>query len=594
MGATLSQLRQLMTGRRRTESGAASLSLTPARVLRWGVLLLLLGPTALGLAGLVAPAFGLWPTLGFEHVSDVAWQRWWALPGLADGFRLTLISGVGGTLLAILLTLGWLTAAAGTAFGERLERLLAPVLAMPHLALALGLLWLAAPSGVLMRLLLAPFEVLVPPQFPLPDAHGITLAIGLALKEAPFLMLMAQTALSRLPVRAQLQAGQALGYSIPQLRWRILMPQVIRAIALPIGAVLAYSLAVVDVAQVLGPTRTPTLAVRLVELWRDSDPTARLPASVGALVLALLVIVMMALGAALGRQLLRWHRDWTLNNPPARACEVSGPASVARGAKSESISRIIRIMLGIVTVTSLLAFAVIALQSLARSWFFPSLLPTRWGLESWQQALAGLGDAFTNSLWLAMLVATLSVILSVAVFERERESGRLRGFVVCLYLPLLLPQASFLFGFQVGWLSLGASPGWPGVVIGHLLFTLPYAWLTLAGPWARFDVRLEQAARLLGSSRLEALIGIRLRLMLRPLAISWAVAFAVSIAQYVPTVVLGGGRVPTLTTETLALATGADPRLTAVAACLQACLPLLIFLLARWVPAGRAVVPTRG
>ena len=583
MGATLSQLTQWLAERWRAERPAGRLALTPARLLRWAVLLLLLGPTALGLAGLVAPALGLWPALGFEEVSAIAWQRWWALPGLADGLRLTLVSGIGGTLLAVLLTMGWLAAAAGTRFGERLERLLAPVLAMPHLALALGLLWLAAPSGVLMRLLLAPFEVLVPPQYPLPDAHGITLALGLALKEAPFLMLMAQTALSRLPVTAQLQAGQALGYNIPQLRWRILMPQVMRAIALPIGAVLAYSLAVVDVAQVLGPTRTPTLAVRLVELWRDSDPSSRLPASVGALLLALLVIVVMALGAALGRYLLNRHRDWVLDNPAPRA-------AVRKGQRG----RVIRVLLGTVTAVSLLAFAVIAVQSLARSWFFPSLLPARWGLESWQQALSGLGGAFSNSLWLAVLVATLAVMLSVAVFEREREVGRLRGFVVCLYLPLLLPQASFLFGFQVGWLSLGADPGWVGVVIGHLLFALPYAWLTLAGPWARFDVRLEQAARLLGRSRLEVLIGIRLRLMLRPLAISWAVAFAVSIAQYVPTVVLGGGRVPTLTTETLALATGADPRLTAVAACLQACLPLLIFLLARAVPAGRALAPIRG
>ncbi|WP_084207970.1 ABC transporter permease [Cobetia marina] len=586
MGATLSQLTQWLAERWRAERPAGRLALTPARLLRWAVLLLLLGPTALGLAGLVAPALGLWPALGFEEVSAIAWQRWWALPGLADGLRLTLVSGIGGTLLAVLLTMGWLAAAAGTRFGERLERLLAPVLAMPHLALALGLLWLAAPSGVLMRLLLAPFEVLAPPQYPLPDAHGITLALGLALKEAPFLMLMAQTALSRLPVTAQLQAGQALGYSIPQLRWRILMPQVMRAIALPIGAVLAYSLAVVDVAQVLGPTRTPTLAVRLVELWRDSDPSSRLPASVGALLLALLVIVVMALGAAVGRYLLNRHRDWVLDNPAPRAA--------ARPGRKGQRGRVIRVLLGTVTAVSLLAFAVIAVQSLARSWFFPSLLPARWGLESWQQALSGLGGAFSNSLWLAVLVATLAVMLSVAVFEREREVGRLRGFVVCLYLPLLLPQASFLFGFQVGWLSLGADPGWVGVVIGHLLFALPYAWLTLAGPWARFDVRLEQAARLLGRSRLEVLIGIRLRLMLRPLAISWAVAFAVSIAQYVPTVVLGGGRVPTLTTETLALATGADPRLTAVAACLQACLPLLIFLLARAVPAGRALAPIRG
>ena len=72
MGATLSQLTQWVADRWRVAPATGHAPLTPARVLRWGVLLLLLGPTALGLAGLVAPAFGLWPTLGFEEVSAVA------------------------------------------------------------------------------------------------------------------------------------------------------------------------------------------------------------------------------------------------------------------------------------------------------------------------------------------------------------------------------------------------------------------------------------------------------------------------------------------------------------------------------------------
>jgi putative thiamine transport system permease protein len=57
--------------------------------------------------------------------------------------------------------------------------------------------------------------------------------------------------------------------------------------------------------------------------------------------------------------------------------------------------------------------------------------------------------------------------------------------------------------------------------------------------------------------------------------VALAVGFSVSVAQYLPTLVIGAGRLPTLTTEALGLALGGDRRLAAVAALLLAALPLL-------------------
>jgi putative thiamine transport system permease protein len=74
-------------------------------------------------------------------------------------------------------------------------------------------------------------------------------------------------------------------------------------------------------------------------------------------------------------------------------------------------------------------------------------------------------------------------------------------------------------------------------------------------------------------------------MLLRPLATAAAVGFAVSAGQYLPTLLIGGGRVTTLTTEAVALAAGGDRRLTGAWALAQAAAPLAGFALALAIPA---------
>jgi putative thiamine transport system permease protein len=147
-----------------------------------------------------------------------------------------------------------------------------------------------------------------------------------------------------------------------------------------------------------------------------------------------------------------------------------------------------------------------------------------------------------------------------------------------------VPQIGFLFGVQVI-LLLGRLDGtWIALVGMHLLFVLPYVFLSLREPYLALDPRYDLQGRCLGRSAAFVFVRVKLPMLLRPLLAAAAVAFAVSVGQYLPTLFAGAGRLTTLTTEAVALASGADRRIGAVYACVQALLPMAGFTLALLVP----------
>src|SRR5690606_9252192 len=123
------------------------------------------------------------------------------------------------------------------------------------------------------------------------------------------------------------------------------------------------------------------------------------------------------------------------------------------------------------------------------------------------------------------------------------------------------------------------------VTFTHLVFVLPYTYLVLADPWNAFDTRYLDVARGLGHSSGSALLKVRLPMLLAPIATALALGFAISFAQYLPTLIIGAGRVPTVTTEAVALSAGGNRQLIGIFAVLQTVLPFLAFALAAELPA---------
>ena len=243
-------------------------------------------------------------------------------------------------------------------------------------------------------------------------------------------------------------------------------------------------------------------------------------------------------------------------------------------------------LLGLLMATAGAVMAVLAVWAVADRWRFPDALPGQWTLGTITRASATLGRPLTTTLLAGVASTLLALVLVVGCLEHEirARTAATRRVLALVHLPLLVPQIGFLFGVQVI-LLLGRLDGtWTALVGMHLLFVLPYAFLSLREPYLALDPRYELQGRCLGRSAAFVFVRVKLPMLLRPLLAAATVAFAVSIGQYLPTLFAGAGRLTTLTTDAVALASGADRRIGAVYAFVQALLPMAGFTLALLVP----------
>lgn len=551
----------------------------------------ILAPVVVGFGETLWAAFGILPALGHHNFSMLAWQQLFDLPGFATSLRLSLVSGFVATTIAVMLALvgsAWVyhcpkTTSISSRFKPFLKPLLVPILAAPHAAIAIGLAFLIAPSGWFFRALspwLTGWEL--PPNWAtVQDLWGLSLIFGLVVKELPFLWLVSLVALKQINVSKQLTLAQSMGYSHITAWYKVIVPQLYPLIRLPVLVVLVYSLSTVDMAQILGPNNPPTLALATMRWYNDTNVHLLLPASAAAVCLGLIIIASLAVWEVAG--LLVRHVNSALIRSGKRVAKFNLLASTLSAA------------LPITLMAGLLSLLVLAIWSIAWRWSFPAVLPSSWSFNYWLQLLTHWPLALQHSLIMAFMSSGMGLILAVAWLEvQDRFGGHLYRLTLWfIYLPLLVPQIAFLYGLKVGFLRLGLNGSMATVIWAHLLFVFPYVMLSLIDSWRALDQRYLQVACSLGSSYWRRFWRIKLSLLLRPLLLAWAIGIAVSISQYLPTLMIGAGRVESLTTEAVSLASGADRRLVGVYGLLQALVPMLAYALALFLPKIMTLKNTR-
>ena len=532
--------------------------------------LVMIGPVAAGLLGTVLPALGWLPVLGVERFSLNSVRALLTEPGLGTSAWLSLSVGLGSTAVAFALAVGFTAASQGTWLFRAATRLISPLLSIPHVTLAIGLAFLLAPSGWAFRLL-SPWATgwqRPPDLLIVHDPHGLALALGLVLKETPFLFLMLLATLDSLPSARILGTARTLGYR-PMTAWlKAVLPQTYPRLRLPIFAVLAYATSTVDMAILLGPTTPAPLAVRLVQWMGDPDLGRRFVGSAGALLQVAIALAAIGLWIAGERIVILLGRRWIRAGSRGEGEEV-----VRIGMVLSMIGA------GAVAGASMLAVTV---WSLAGPWRFPDAVPAALSFDGWRRAGGDLLTTAGTTAGIALAATAIALALVVGCLERETRLGSRPGRMVdwMLYAPLIVPQVAFLFGAQVLLVVSRLDGSWLAVVWSHLIFVLPYVFLSLAGAWRRFDTRYIAVARSLGRSPVAVMFSVTLPMLARPVATAAAVGAAVSVALYLPTLFAGAGRIETLTTEAVARASSGDRRVIAAYGLLQITLPVIGFALA--------------
>ncbi|MDG4718332.1 MULTISPECIES: ABC transporter permease [Thalassospira] len=534
----------------------------------------MIGPVSAGLIGTLLPAFGILPALGGIEPGLDPWIALFDQPGLWQSVRLSLVNGLVASFISVAIVMLFCAAWQGTAVFRAMQRILSPILSVPHATAAFGLAFLIAPSGWIARLVAQFAGWERPPDIAIiHDPWGLAMIAGLVAKEIPFLFLMTLAALPQADTERTAQITATLGYGRIAGWFKATLPRIYPQIRLPVLAVLAYSTSVVDVAIILGPTTPAPLAVRILGWLSDPDLGLRFMASSAAILQLLVVVGAIAIWIAGERIVAVLGYGWAQNG--------------WRFARDGGLRSGSAILAGLAAGAVILGLVILLVWSIAGFWGFPDILPRGFSLRLWMREYDAIGRHLGATLLIAIPTVMIAIALVLGCLEQETRSTHKpgRGAMWLVYLPLLVPQISFMFGLQVFFTLIGLERTLISVVVAHLVFVLPYVFLSLSDPFRALDPRYGQTALCHGASPARVFWQVRLPLLTRAVMTATAVGLAVTVGQYLPTLLIGAGRFATVTTEAVALASGGDRRMIGIYGLLQMVLPFAGFACALLIPA---------
>jgi putative spermidine/putrescine transport system permease protein len=163
----------------------------------------------------------------------------------------------------------------------------------------------------------------------------------------------------------------------------------------------------------------------------------------------------------------------------------------------------LRIFVYIVVVLMLLPVLItfpVALTSVARISFPPVGLSGRWFMAIFSDTV--LLDSIIRSFWLATAAAIVAITIALpCAFVIHRSTSRGRELLeTWITGPRMIPQIVFALALLAYFETIGLAETFIGLVISHLVITIPFAFRTLLVSVSTMDKRLEWSSDVLGAT----------------------------------------------------------------------------------------------
>ena len=164
---------------------------------------------------------------------------------------------------------------------------------------------------------------------------------------------------------------------------------------------------------------------------------------------------------------------------------------------------------------------------------------------------------FSSPVWVAATVRSFGVAAATAVLATiigglaalalARSSTRWGGAIFATFLaPMIIPRIVIAVGMFYLFAQLGLVATDLGLVIGHTVLALPFAFVTVAAILKNYDWRLDQAAAVLGANRFKALMLVTVPLVKGGLIAAFLFAFITSFDELTIAIFVSGGIKTTL------------------------------------------------
>jgi len=162
-------------------------------------------------------------------------------------------------------------------------------------------------------------------------------------------------------------------------------------------------------------------------------------------------------------------------------------------------------------------------------------------------------DDIQNAVWNSLVVATVATIFATAIATIGAlvlaRGGNFRGKTISLgliTLPLMVPEIVTAVAVLIFFSAIGMNWGLGNVIIAHITFCIPFAFMPIRARLEGMDTSLEQAARDLYASEWETFRFVTVPLLMPGIVAGAMLAFVISMDDFIITLMVGGAGSTTL------------------------------------------------
>jgi spermidine/putrescine transport system permease protein len=173
------------------------------------------------------------------------------------------------------------------------------------------------------------------------------------------------------------------------------------------------------------------------------------------------------------------------------------------------------------------------------------------GIEWYLKAFEN--DDIQKAVWNTLIVATISTIFATAIATIGAlvlaRGGNFRGKTISLgliTLPLMVPEIVTAVAVLIFFSAIGLNWGLGNVIIAHITFCIPFAFMPIRARLEGMDTSMEQAARDLYASEWETFRYVTVPLLMPGIVAGAMLSFVISMDDFIITLMVGGAGSTTL------------------------------------------------
>jgi spermidine/putrescine transport system permease protein len=187
-----------------------------------------------------------------------------------------------------------------------------------------------------------------------------------------------------------------------------------------------------------------------------------------------------------------------------------------------------------------------------------------------------------NSLTIALMAASAATVIATSAALAMLRGGAFRGrraTFALINLPLMVPEIVTAVATLIFFSAIGLTTGYLTILIAHVAFCIPFAYLPIAARLEGIAPSYEAAARDLYATRWQAFRLVLLPLMMPGVAAGWLLAFIISLDDFIITNFVKGAGMETLPTAIFgAVKQGIKPNIMAISTLMLAVSILFVTL----------------